>query len=164
MLSKTVENALNEQIKNEMYSSYLYLAMATFCEEINFAGFANWLRVQSGEENEHAMKFYGYIHDRGGHVELHAIEKPTTKFKSPKDIFVRVLEHEQKVTAMINKLYEIALKEKDYPTQILLQWFISEQVEEERNATAIIDKLNMVGEHGPALIMLDRELGSRKAD
>ncbi|MGA2625383.1 MAG: ferritin [Bacteroidota bacterium] len=164
MLSKAIQDAINEQIKNEMFSSYLYLSMATYCEEANLPGFAQWLRVQSNEENEHAMKFYSYVHDQRGHVELHAIEKPATKFKSPKDVFTHVLEHEQKVTAMITKLYELALKGKDYPTQILLQWFITEQVEEERNAAAIIEKLDVVGEHGPALLMLDREMGSRKGD
>jgi len=164
MLNKAIQDAINEQIKNEMFSSYLYLSMATYCEEANLPGFAQWLRVQSNEENEHAMKFYSYVHDRRGHVELHAIEKPPTKFKSPKDVFTQVLEHEKKVTVMITKLYELALKGKDYPTQILLQWFITEQVEEERNAAAIIEKLDVVGEHGPALLMLDRELGSRKGD
>jgi ferritin len=164
MISKAIQNAINEQIKNEMYSSYLYLAMATYCAEENLPGFAQWLHMQSKEENEHAMKFYGYIHSQGGHVELSVIDKPPVKFKSPLDIFTHVLDHEKKVTAMIHKLYELALKEKDYPTQIMLHWFIKEQVEEEESATQIIEKIRMIGDQGPALIMLDRELGSRKGD
>lgn len=162
MIGKAIQNAINEQIKNEMYSSYLYLAMSAHCTEANLPGCAHWLRAQSGEENNHAMKFYEYVHSQGGHVDLQAIDKPPAKFKSLMDIFTHVLEHEKKVTAMITKLYELALKEKDYPTQILLHWFIKEQVEEEQSASEIIAKLELIGEQGPALIMLDRELGSRK--
>jgi ferritin len=164
MLSKTIQNALNEQINKEFYSGYLYLAMSTSCAEMNLPGFAHWLRLQSDEENRHAMKIYGYVHQHGNHVELLAIDKPVFKFKTPKDIFAHVLEHERKVTGMIKKLYELALKEDDYPTQIFLQWFITEQVEEERNAVDIIEKLKMIGDQAPPLIMLDRELGSRVAD
>ncbi len=164
MLSKAVQNAINDQINKELYSSYLYLSMSGQCMEMNFHGFARWLRVQSQEEYGHAMKFHDYIHQHGNHVELEEIEAPEKKFKSPKEVFSQVLEHEKKVTTMINKLYELALKEKDYPTQILLQWFITEQVEEETAAAEIIQKLQMVGDHGPALMMLDRELGSRKGD
>jgi ferritin len=164
MLSKAVQNALNEQINHEMYSSYLYLGMSTFCAEANLQGFAGWLKVQSAEEYGHAMKLYGYIHDRGGHVDLMAIEKPAARYKSAKDVFAHVVDHEEKVTALIRKLYELAAKEKDYPTQILLEWFITEQVEEERNAAAIVERMNMIGDHMPAMIMLDRELGMRKSE
>jgi ferritin len=163
MLSKTIQTALNDQINKEMFSSYLYMSMATHCVEHNLMGFAAWLRVQSAEEWAHAMKFYNYIHNDGGHVELQTIEKPLAKFKSPKEIFGMVLEHEQKVTASITKLYELALKEKDYPTQIMLQWFISEQVEEENTATQILDKLTLIGESVPGLLYLDKELGKRAA-
>ena len=162
MIGKAIQNAINEQIKNEMYSSYLYLAMATYCQESNLPGCAHWLKLQSTEENGHAMKFYDYVHSQGAHVELQAIEKPPAKYKSVAEVFTHVLEHEKKVTAMITRLYELALKEKDYATQIVLQWFIKEQVEEEENATEILSKLDMIGGQGPALIMLDRELGSRK--
>jgi len=162
MIGKAIQNAINEQIKNELYSSYLYLAMAGHCTEANLPGCAHWLRAQSAEENTHGMKLYEYIHSQGGHVELQAIEKPPVKYRSLTDIFTHVLEHEKKVTAMITKLYELALKEKDYPTQILLHWFIKEQVEEEQNATEILAKLEFIGEQGPAVIMLDRELGARK--
>ncbi|MFI5253598.1 MAG: ferritin [Bacteroidota bacterium] len=163
MLSKTIQNALNEQINKEMYSSYLYMSMATHCVEHNHLGFASWLRVQSREEWSHAMKLYNYIHNDGGHVELDTIEKPAVKFKSPKDIFVQVLAHEQTVTASITKLYELAMKEKNYPTQILLQWFITEQVEEENTAKMILDKLTLIGENVPGLLYLDKELGKRAA-
>lgn len=164
MLSKAIQNALNEQINKELYSSYLYLGMSAQCIAMNLPGSARWLRMQSGEEYGHAMKLYDYIHQHGNRVELKDVEAPGKKFKSLKEIFVQVLEHEKKVTAMINKLYELAVKEKDYATQIKLQWFISEQVEEETNATEILQKLEMVGEEGPVLMMLDRDLGSRKAD
>ncbi len=161
MLSKSLQNALNSQINAEMYSAYAYLAMSTYCAEQNFNGFAAWLRVQSGEENDHAMKFYHYIHQHGGHVELDAIDKPPVKFKSPKDVFDQVLTHEKKVTALITKLYELALKEKDYATQAFLQWFITEQVEEENNATQIVERMKMIGSEGPQIFLLDRELGMR---
>ncbi len=164
MLSKSILNALNDQINKEMYSAYLYLAMSTGCAERNLPGFANWLRVQSKEENAHAMKMYGYVHDHGNHVELQAIEKPPTKFKSPREIFEHVLEHEQKVTGMIRKIYELAFKENDYATQIFMQWFVTEQVEEEKNAAYILDRLKLIGDHVPALIMFDKEVGARAAD
>ena len=108
MLSKTIQDAINDQINKELYSSYLYLSMATYYAESNLSGFAAWMRVQSSEEYAHAMKFYGYVIERNGHVELEAIEKPHSKFKSPVDVFKQVLEHEQKVTAMINRIYELA--------------------------------------------------------
>lgn len=163
MVSSPVEKAVNEQIKHELYSSYLYLGMSSFCTERNFPGFGKWLLVQSGEERSHAMKMYGYLHQHGNHVELQAIDKPPVKYKSPKDIFAHVLEHEKNVSAMIRKLYELALKEKDYATQIFLQWFITEQVEEEANAAEILRKFDLIDEQGPAMIMLDRELGARGA-
>ena len=161
MISKTIQNAINEQINKELFSAYLYLSMATYCAESNLPGFARWLRVQSDEENKHAMKLYGYVHQHGNHVELQGIDKPPVKFKSPRDIFNHVLEHEQKVTGMINKLYELALKEDDYPTQIFLQWFVTEQVEEEKNAVEIIERMKMIGDQMSLMIMLDREMGAR---
>ena len=163
MLSKAVSDAMNDQIRHEIYSSYLYLAMSTYCESINLPGFAHWLRLQAAEEHGHAMKFRAYVEDRGGRVTLQAIDQPPAEFKQPLDIFKQVLEHEKKVTSLINKLYETALKDNDYATQIFLQWFISEQVEEEKNATAIIEQLKMIGEAKTALIMLDRHLASRAA-
>ena len=164
MLSKAMQDAINEQIKNELYSAYLYLAMAAYCEANSLPGFAHWLRLQSQEETEHAMKFFDFVNERGGRVVLHAIDQPPVEFESPVRIFEETLNHERKVTAMITHLYELALKEKDYPAQILLHWFIDEQVEEESNAAQILDTLNMVGDKGQALVMLDRELGKRGAD
>lgn len=161
MLSKTIQDAINGQINKELYSSYLYLSMAAHYAESNLSGFAAWMRVQSSEEYAHAMKFYGYVIERNGHVELEAIEKPLSKFKSPVDVFKQVLEHEQKVTGMINRIYELAAKEKDYPTQIMLEWFITEQLEEEKSAGDIFEELKMIGESSVSLIMMDRQLAAR---
>jgi ferritin len=161
MLSKTMQDALNEQINHEMYSAYLYLAMAAHFESENLPGFARWMRVQYKEEVSHGMKFFDYICERGGAVLLKAIGGPPVKFKSPLEIFAQVLEHEQKITKLINKLYELALKEKDYPSQVMLQWFIKEQVEEEKNDMEIIALLEMVGEAPAGMVMLDRQLGAR---
>jgi len=161
MFSKKMQDALNEQIKNEFYSAYLYLAMAAYCDSINLSGFAHWLRAQFGEEQEHAMKLYKYIGDRGGRVVLQAIDQPASEFQGPLDVFEKVLDHEKKVTAAINNLYELALQEKDYPSQTLLQWYVNEQVEEESTASTIIEQLKMIGDKGPSLIMMDRHLASR---
>lgn len=161
MLSRKLQDALNEQIKNELYSGYLYLAMSAYFEANNLPGFAHWMRVQAGEEQEHALKFFDFIVDRGGRVVLQAIDQPPVEFQSPLAVFEATLVHEQKVTGLINKLYELAVAENDYPAQVMLQWFINEQVEEEKNATQIVETLKMIGEKGQALIMLDRELGQR---
>ncbi len=160
-LEKQMQKALNEQINKEMYSSYLYLAMSAYCESENYPGCAKWLKVQSEEENDHAMKLYSYIHERGGRVELDAIDKPKGDYKNLSQVFSMVLEHEQKVSASITALYELALKHNDYPTQIMLQWFISEQVEEEKNSGEIIALLNKVGDSPVSLMMFDRQLGAR---
>jgi len=163
MLSKGIQDAINEQIKHEISSAYLYLSMAAYCETGNLPGTATWLRVQWHEELSHAMKLFAYVGSRGGRVILQAIDRPPSEFKSPIDIFQQVLEHEQKVTAMINRLYEMVLKENDYATQVELQWFIKEQVEEERNAGEILQQFKMVGDVGTALLMIDRQLGARVA-
>ena len=164
MLSKTMQDAMNEQIKNELYSAYIYLSMSAYFENTNLPGFARWMRVQSQEEMEHAMKFYHFIYERGGQVVLHAIGQPPAEFQSPLDVFERTLEHEQKVTAMIHRLYALAVQEEDYASQVFLQWFVTEQVEEEDSATQIVDTLKMIGDKRHALLMLDRELGRRGAD
>ena len=163
MISKLLQDAINEQINAELFSAYLYLSMSAHFETQNLSGFANWTRVQYQEETGHAMKLYKYVFDRSGAVTLKAIAQPATKFKTPLDIFKEILKHEQKVTSLINKLYELAVKEKDYAAQIFLQWFISEQVEEEKNATDIINMLEMIGDSPVSLIMADRQLGARKA-
>jgi ferritin len=164
MLNKKVQDAMNEQIKNELYSAYLYLSMSAYCEEANLPGFAHWMRLQAQEEVSHAMKFYHFIYERGGRVVLQAIDQPPAEFQSPLDVFEQTLGHEQKVTAMINDLYALAVQEKDYASQAFLQWFVTEQVEEEDSATQILETLKMIGDKGHALIMLDRQLASREAD
>ncbi len=164
MLAKSVQDAINEQIKNELYSSYLYLSMAAHFESTNLSGFAHWMKIQATEEVKHAMKFFEYVFERGGKVTLKAIDQPPADFKSPLEIFKSAHKHEQKVTAMIHKLYELALKENDYPTQVMLQWFIKEQVEEEKNAEGIVEQLKMAGESSAALLMADRQFAARKAD
>ena len=164
MLNKAMQDAINEQIKNELYSSYLYLAMAAHFESTNLPGFAHWMKIQATEEVKHAMKFFEYVYERGGKVTLKAIDQPPSDFKSPLEIFKAASKHEQKVTAMIHKLYEIALKENDYPSQVMLQWFIREQVEEEKNAEGIVEQLKMAGDSSAALLMADRQFAMRKAD
>jgi ferritin len=164
MLNKTLQDAMNEQIKNELYSAYLYLSMSAYCEAANLPGFAHWMRMQAQEEEAHAMKFYHFIHERGGRVILQAIDQPPVEFPSPLAVFEQTLEHEQKVTAMIHDLYTLAAEEKDYASQAFLQWFVTEQVEEEDSASQILETLKMIGDKGHALLMLDRELGSRGAD
>jgi len=164
MLSQTLQDAINQQVKNELYSAYLYLAMVADFEAKNLPGFAHWMRLQSQEEVSHAMKLFDYVNDRGGRVILEAIDQPPVEFKSPLDSFQQALEHEREVTAMINSLYELAVKENDYPTQIMLQWFIEEQVEEEKNATEVVELLKMVGDHPAGLLMLDRQMAARQPE
>ncbi|OGO21779.1 MAG: ferritin, partial [Chloroflexi bacterium RBG_16_51_16] len=129
MISKSVQDAMNAQINKEWYSSLLYLSMAAYFENKNLPGFSHWMRLQADEEREHAMKFYEHLIERGGRVLLNAIEAPITDWQSSLEVFKEAQAHEAKVTASINALYELAQKEKDYPAQVLLQWFITEQVE-----------------------------------
>ncbi|MFC2064326.1 ferritin [Chloroflexota bacterium] len=161
MISKKLVDAINEQINKELFSSYLYLSMVSYFEDKGLPGVAHWLRLQVVEENEHGMKLFDYLVERGARVSLGAIEKPKAEWKSSLDAFKEVLAHEQFITDSINKLYEVALEEKDYASQILLQWFIEEQVEEEANASAILQKLEMIEDKGTAVLMLDKELGKR---
>ncbi len=164
MLSTVFHKAMNEQINKEFYSSYLYLAMSAHFEDFNLPGFAKWMKLQADEEQEHGMKFYTYLLERGAKVELLPIAGPVIEGKTNLEIFKQVQAHEVAVTASINALYELALKEKDYPGQIMLQWFITEQVEEEKNVADIIAKLEMVQDKGSGVLMLDHELGGRKED
>lgn len=163
MLNNNVQQAINEQIRNEIFSAFLYLAMSGYFEQRNLPGFAKWMRVQYEEELGHALKFFDFVNDRGGRVVLYAIDQPPSEFQSPLDVFQMALEHEQRVTSMINNLYALAVRENDYPAQVLLQWYINEQVEEEKNATNIVEQLKLIGGDGSALLILDRELGARKA-
>ena len=161
MISKAMQDAINDQINKELYSSYLYLSMAAYFENKNLPGFAHWMRIQESEEREHAMKFYDFMLDRGATVLLAAIAAPESDWKSALDLFKQVAQHEAAVTASINALYELALKEKDYPAQVMLQWFITEQVEEEKNAAEIVQQLELVEARGTAVLMLDHQLAKR---
>ena len=163
MLGKKLEDAINEQINKELYSGYLYLSMSAYCEAESLPGFADWMRAQAQEEVGHAMHFFDYVNARGGRVVLKAIEMPPPIWKSPLEMFQQVLEHERKVTGMINRLYELASKENDHAAQIELQWFVTEQVEEEESAGQVVDQLKRVGEQPVGLLMLDRQLGEREA-
>lgn len=161
MLSTAVQNLLNQQISKEFYASQLYLAMSGHFKEANLDGFAHWMRVQSDEERGHALRIFDFVLGRNGSVELGAIDQPPSEFGAPVEIFGMALQHEQKVTASINAIYAQALAENDYPSQIFLQWFINEQVEEEANATAMVDRLAMAGDNKAALLMLDAEFKGR---
>jgi len=161
MIKKKIENALNRQINAEMYSSYLYLSMSAFFESENLKGFAHWMRVQAQEELVHAMKFFDYVHERGGTITLTAIDAPPTKWQSPLAAFNHVFEHEQKVTGLINGLVDLAISENDHATNNFLQWFVTEQVEEESSADEIVQKLKLMGDAPGGLFMFDRELGQR---
>jgi ferritin len=161
MLSPKIEDALNSQINAELYSSYLYLSMSAYCDSQNLAGMANWMRIQAQEEHTHAMKFFDFVNERDGRVLLTQIEAPKTEWTSPLDVFEETLAHEQKVTGLINGLVDLALEEKDHASNTFLQWFVTEQVEEEATAKTILDKLRLIGENPVALYMLDGELGQR---
>jgi ferritin len=161
MVSERMQQALNKQMIAEFYSAYLYLSMSAYFKSINLAGFANWMRVQAQEELAHGMKFYDYIGESGGRVLLGPIEGPPTTWKSPLDVFEHTYKHEQKVTALINDLVNLAIEEKDHATNNFLQWFVSEQVEEESSADDVRKKLKLVGDAGGGIFMIDRELAQR---
>ena len=163
MIGKPIQDAMNEQINKELFSAYLYLSMAAYFEEKNLSGFAHWMRVQADEERGHAMKFYDFIIERGGRVMLKGIDAPKTEWSSSLEVAQEVAGHEAKVTASIYALYELALQEKDYPAQMMLQWFISEQVEEEKNAAEIVANLKLIEDRGTAVLMLDKQLGKRQS-
>jgi ferritin len=161
MLNKKVCDALNKQLNNEIYSAYLYLSMSSYAGSIGLKGSANWFMVQYNEEMVHAMKFFNFINSRGEHTELAAIAAPPTEFKTLLEMFEQTLNHEQFITASINDLMDLALTEKDHATQIFLQWFVTEQIEEEENDRDIIGKLRLIGDNGQGLLMLDTELAAR---
>jgi len=161
MLSESLQKTVNDQIKKEIESAYLYLGMSMFCETQNLKGAARWLRLQWNEEIGHAMRFVDHVHARGGSVALQAIAAPSVSYPSLKDLFSAVLKHERTITASIHAMYAQAAKENDYPLQVELQWFIKEQVEEEGSVMDILSQLEMIGESSTALLMLDRSLGSR---
>ncbi len=163
MLSKKMQDALNDQINAEYFSSYLYLSMAAHCEAINLQGFAHWMRIQTQEEMTHAMKFFEFVLDRGGRVQLKAIEGPPSSWPSPVAVFEATLEHERLITGRINKLVDLAIAESDHAANAFLQWFVNEQVEEEKVADSILQKLKLVQDAPGGLFMLDSELAQRSA-
>jgi len=161
MIKKKIQEALNQQINEEMYSAYLYLAMAAQFDAMNLGGFSHWMEKQAQEEMEHAMKFYRFINERGGRVELKPINGPQIEWDSAAKMMADSLAHEQHITGCIHNLVDLATGEKDYATMNMLQWFVDEQVEEEASVSDIVEKLNLIGDRGQAIFMLDRELGAR---
>lgn len=159
--NEKLEQAFNDQIQAELYSAYLYLSMSAYFEAENMPGFAHWMRVQNREEQEHAMKLYKYVVERGGRVKLQAIQQPQVDFASVLEVAEMTYEHEQKVSSLIYKLHDVAGEVGDHAAQVFLQWFISEQVEEEDNTRTIVDQLKMMGDHTMGLMMLDRQLATR---
>ncbi len=162
MLKKNIEQALNDQITHEFYSEYLYLSMAAYCDSIDLSGFAAWFLSQAEEEHTHGLRLFKYVQDREGRVILGAIPQPRNSFKDIHELFQAVLDHERTVTQKVNELYELALKEKDYPTQVEMEWFIREQVEEEKQVSDIIKQLKWIKDNPTLLYMLDQKLGERQ--
>ncbi len=154
-------DALNRHLNAEMYSAYLYMAMSAYCDSIGLKGFANWFMVQYHEEMFHAMKVFEYIQAQGSRVKILQIDEPASDWDSPLDLFEKTLAHEQMVTSRINALMDLAIQEKDHATRIFLQWYVTEQVEEEENDNVIIAQLRLIKDNPQGLLMLDRELGGR---
>jgi ferritin len=163
MISKKVADRINLQINREMYSAYLYMAMSAKMSEEGYNGVASWFMVQFHEEMFHAMKFYNYLLEQGASPELAQIDKPAVKAKSIKEFFEAALEHEKFVSASIRELLELAISEKDYATENLVRWYVDEQVEEEKNATDILQTIGLMGDGKQGVFMLNIELGKRKA-
>ncbi len=160
MISKTVEQAINQQIGREEQSSRIYLSMASWCQSKGYQGAADFLFAQTDEERVHELKFIHYLNDRGGYAILEALKSPVYKFKSLVDIFTQVLRHEEYITASINELYATTIAEKDFSTGNFLQWFITEQIEEESSARSVLDKLNLAGDEKGGLFHIDKELAA----
>ncbi len=161
MVAETIEAAVNDQLNLELSSAYVYLSMSAHFESAGLPGFARWMRLQAREEIAHAMRFFDFLNDRGGRVVLKAIDPPPSEFASPLAAFDLAQEHEQRVTASIHALYELAVKEGDHAAQPLLLSFISEQIEEEKTARQIVDRLRMVGERNAGILVMDHHLGKR---
>ena len=161
MVNQEIQDAINAQIGREFFAAYLYLGMMTYFESRSLSGFGHWMRMQAQEEVAHAMKLVDFLLDRGGSVDLQAIDRPTVDFASPLEVMKAALAHEQKVTGTINDLYALAVSKNDYPAQVLMQWFISEQVEEEKSASEIVDQLELAAGSASALLVLDGRLGER---
>jgi ferritin len=163
MISQRMQDAMNEQIKQEVFSAYLYFAMAADFHSKSLDGMAQWMKSQAQEEFGHALRFFNHINDRGGRIQLQAIDKPQTTWESPLEAFEAALEHEKMISGRINDLARLADEENDRAAGIMLQWFVTEQVEEEDSVSKVIDMIKLVGESGHGMLMLDRELGARMA-
>ncbi len=163
MISQNMVAALNHQVKHELFSSYLYLAMSAYCEQQGLHGFANWMKIQASEEREHADKFYEYLLDSGAPVVLEQIEQPPAAFGSPRQLFQAALDHERSITQRVHGLMAQAKQENDYRTEIFLQWFVTEQLEEEKNAMDILQRIDIVEEKMGSVLWIDKELGKRSA-
>lgn len=161
MISEKMATRINEQIKNELYSGHLYLSMAAYCSSIDMDGFANFFIVQEQEERSHAMKFYHYLVEQGRDVKIYGLDQPKQDFKNLEEVFDLAWKHEQHVTSLLNKLMELAVEEKDFATQNLLNWYIAEQVEEEASMLGILKKIQMVGDRGHGIFMLNNQLAGR---
>lgn len=158
-----VETAFNRHVNRELFSSYLYLSMAAWCEAEGLRGFSHWMRRQSEEETQHVMKFFDFVLDRGGRVHLHSIEAPTREWSSPLDVFRAAYEHEQEVSQHINELVDAVIESRDHAANVFLQWFVTEQVEEEANIADIVSRLELVGDEGRGILLIDQELAARSA-
>ncbi len=161
MISKRLEMELNKQVSEELYSAYLYLSMSAYLASKNLSGFSNWMKVQFEEEQLHAMKLFQYILDRGGNVELKEMAKPQAVWEGIIDVFEHVVKHETSITDKINELVNVAIEEKDHATVAMLQWYVSEQVEEEATVKDLLDQLKLIEGKGAGLFMLDREAKAR---
>lgn len=162
MIGKRIQEEINKQIQEELASAYIYLSMAAYFESEGWEGMASWMKKQAAEEHAHAMKFFNHLVERGGRVELSAIDKPPVEWESPLAAFKNAYEHEQHITSRINHMFEVAREEKDYPAEILLQWFINEQVEEEDQTLKIVEMLERIKGSMPGMYMLDSKLGKRE--
>ncbi len=162
MISERVQQAIHEQIGREFYASQLYLAMSAYLEGSGYTGFARWMRLQAEEERLHALRLFDFLNDRGGRVVLLPVGQPPGDYGSPLEVFEAALEHERKVTSQIHALYRLAMEEDDYATQVMLQWFVNEQVEEEKTASEIVDRLKLAGDDNSAILVLEREVADRR--
>lgn len=161
-MDQEMQDALNRQMNRELFAAYLYLSMCAHFESRSLNGFGQWMREQAREEMEHAMRIFDHMLDRGAQVELDGLDRPAGRFGSPLEAFEAALEHEKKVSAAIHELYDMAVEKHDHATQLLLEWFINEQVEEEDMVGTVVDQIRMAGDNQAALLMLDRELGARQ--
>ena len=161
-LPQPVQDALNEQITQEFFASHLYLAMAAYCDRLSLPGFVHWFRLQADEERQHGLKIYDFILNRNGDVQLGVVNQPPADFPSVLGVCQQALSHEQQVSQLIHRLYDQAAQAHDYTTETFLEWFLMEQVEEEKTATELVDWLTMIGDRRDALVLLDREMTQRQ--